>query len=103
MRAAQKIPEHRFRLIIRMMGQKDFPAAMLYRTPGEESMPLVAGGGFHRFATRFHPLANIGPAEFTRQAELCRQPFDEKRVRGGSPSAQPVVEMTDDEIPEIVF
>jgi hypothetical protein len=103
MRAAQEIPEHRFRLIIRMMSEKDFAAAMFSRTVREKNVPLVAGGGFHRFPMRSHPLAHIGPADFARQAELRSQPLDEQRVRRGGASAQPVVEMADDKIVETVF
>jgi hypothetical protein len=77
MRAAKEIPKHGFRLIVRVMSQKNFPAAVFHSTMGKEYMPRVAGGGFHRFPMLFHPLADVGPAKFTGQTEFCRQPFYE--------------------------
>ena len=98
--AAQEIPQNRFRLIVGMVGEKDVRAAVLFRAASEKPVAKISRRGFHRFAGLFHPRGDVSSGAFMQESERGRQFRDEPCVLGRCPSAQGVIEVANDEIPE---
>jgi hypothetical protein len=101
--AAQQVPQHGLGLVVRVVGQEHAPAAMEGGAAGEEIMAGPAGGEFERFATVGGGLADVDPPDFAGEPEAAGRGGDEAGVTAGSPAAQTVIEVTDDQFLEAVF
>ncbi len=103
MGSAQEVPQHRFRLIIGVMGEDDARATVFARAFSEEVVPGVSSSGFHRLMLGFHPAGYINAGRFKGESEFFRQAPDKSRFSRRSPPTQAVIDMADDEIPKTVF
>ncbi len=98
MRSPQQIPQHRLRLIIRMVGQQNPRAAEFNHTRREKPMALMPRRRLQRLTAFRHPPADICGGNLAANSEFLGQTADESGILGGRPAPQPVVEMTADEV-----
>ncbi|MEN9535900.1 MAG: hypothetical protein RIR37_1173, partial [Verrucomicrobiota bacterium] len=96
--SAQQVPQHGFRLIIRVMCQQYFAATMLRSAVGKELMSRMTRGSLQRLTRLLHPLANVAAADLAGQIERLGKFFDESGIGIRSLAAQEVIEVANDEI-----
>src|SRR2546425_114356 len=80
-----------------MVREEDRVTAFLARDAGEEIVPGFARRRFDRETACFGESGDVDMFDGAAQAELFREPLDERRVGTARASAQSMIEMAEDE------